>query len=917
MNRKKILIFLTPLFLSSCFILCTANKVYGLENNINSIKINCSNNQKLNSLIPKSNFLVVEKNKTLQLPLDSKYSKKTIWESYNSDIVSVNNGTVKGLQKGSVIISATTPKNTTYYLVTVKYTLSPPKISKKEYSLLRQKWFNSIIGNNYNINNPNIKHLINSLSKNCKQHMSTINKDSSKKYLWNDIQDMKTLTPTERSANIVANYNRILNMTKAYVMPGSTLKGNADLLNSILYCLDWMYKNKYNENLNTEYGNWWSWEIGVPKILNDICILLYDNLDSNRLTKYMKAIYFYQPDPFHSGYTKLHPVPYRESKAANRVDVAKIALGMGILSEDSEEILMGKDALESLLHYVNTGDGFYSDGSFIQHNSVPYVGTYGNVFISGLLEANSILKNSSFEINKNKLNILYDFIKNSFEPFLYKGAVLDMVRGRAISRYKYTDRHSGHDIINSLLILCQSAEEPYLSHFRSLTKYLLKSDTLYNHLQNQTSVNIINYAEKLLNDSTITPLDESSFHKNFPLMDRVIHRRPNYLFGVSMFSSRISNYESMNSENKNGWHTTDGMTYLYNSDLTQYSDNFWPTINPYRIPGTTVDTIKMIPEKACGITSTKDWVGGVSLHNYGSNGMEFQGIAPTATPNLDPSQNYLSLTGKKSWFMFDKEIVCLGSGITSKDNGTIESIIENRKLKDDNSNIFNTNIGVKGNLINTEETLNDIKWCHLSGNTPNSDIGYYFPNNTSLKIRRIKNSGSWNNIGSSTPKNSYGKPIVFTKNYIEMWFDHGKNPNNASYSYVLLPNMSKNKVVSYCKNPDVDIIENTQTIHAVKQKKLNILCANFFNDCNQAVDYISVNKKSSIMVKESKDFIEIAVSDPTMQNKDTIEVILNKKLKNSLHLDDGVSIVNHGSNLKLSIKVLNSNGKTFYAKFSK
>ena len=54
-----------------------------------------------------------------------------------------------------------------------------------------------------------------------------------------------------------------------------------------------------------------------------------------------------------------------------------------------------------------------------------------------------------------------------------------------------------------------------------------------------------------------------------------------------------------------------------------------------------------------------------------------------------------------------------------------------------------------------------------------------------------------------------------------------------------------------------------------------------------------------------------------MQNKDTIEVILNKKLKNSLHLDDGVSIVNHGSSLKLSIKVLNSNGKTFYAKFSK
>lgn len=27
------------------------------------------------------------------------------------------------------------------------------------------------------------------------------------------------------------------------------------------------------------------------------------------------------------------------------------------------------------------------------------------------------------------------------------------------------------------------------------------------------------------------------------------------------------------------------MTYLYDNDLAQYSDSFWPTVNPYRMGG--------------------------------------------------------------------------------------------------------------------------------------------------------------------------------------------------------------------------------------------------------------------------------------------------------------------------------------------
>ena len=77
------------------------------------------------------------------------------------------------------------------------------------------------------------------------------------------------------------------------------------------------------------------------------------------------------------------------------------------------------------------------------------------------------------------------------------------------------------------------------------------------------------------------------------MMDRVVHRSSEYIFGISAYSDRTYMYESMNQENLNGYHTADGMTYLYSGDTTQYSSRFWATVNPNRLPGTTVDTLEL------------------------------------------------------------------------------------------------------------------------------------------------------------------------------------------------------------------------------------------------------------------------------------------------------------------------------------
>src|SRR5262249_52955105 len=104
-------------------------------------------------------------------------------------------------------------------------------------------------------------------------------------------------------------------------------------------------------------------------------------------------------------------------------------------------------------------------------------------------------------------------------------------------------------------------------------------------------------------------LQTGQFH--FASMDRVVALRPGFGFGLSMSSTRIANYESINEENLHGWFTGDGMTYLYigNAD-TQFTGDFWPTIDPYFLPGTTVETNPRANAAAAGKHTTQNWVGG-------------------------------------------------------------------------------------------------------------------------------------------------------------------------------------------------------------------------------------------------------------------------------------------------------------------
>jgi hyaluronate lyase len=95
-------------------------------------------------------------------------------------------------------------------------------------------------------------------------------------------------------------------------------------------------------------------------------------------------------------------------------------------------------------------------------------------------------------------------------------------------------------------------------------------------------------------------------------------------------------------------------------------------------------------------------------------------------------------------------------------------------------------------------------------------------------------------------------------------FEHGATPSNAAYSYVMLPHKDTAATQLYSNAPDVEVLSNTTDVHAVREKKLGITAANFWNP--GTVDFITALNPSSVMVKENESELNIAVSDPT-QNK--------------------------------------------------
>ena len=164
-------------------------------------------------------------------------------------------------------------------------------------------------------------------------------------------------------------------------------------------------------------------------------------------------------------------------------------------------------------------------------------------------------------------------------------------------------------------------------------------------------------------------------------------QRPDYFASVRMFSSRQSNMEQPhNEEGIKNHHYSDGSNFVTRTGK-EYFDIF-PVWDWMKIPGTTITQKPAIPHwNQLAKKGLTDFVGGVTDGKYGAAAMDLCCV-------------HDSLKARKSWFFFDNEYVCLGTGINTTEDfpvaTTLNQCLLNKgvvvKTKDRSTTLIKENI---------------------------------------------------------------------------------------------------------------------------------------------------------------------------------------------------------------------------------
>ena len=752
----------------------------------------------------------------------------------NNVLVTVTGIAISGPAAANYSLASTSAATTASILPAL------PPVTPAEFAALRQYWQTYLTGTN------NSAATLNSLASSANSYWSTLNTSPARTNLWSDLP-LGSGQPgiNTGSSHMDSTFGRLATMAQAWATAGCSLQGNASLAAAITNCLDWMCANVYTTTA-IEYDNWWDWEIGGLQNLNSAVVLIYPALTAAQITNYTACVDHFQPpnNPWYTG--------------ANLTDQCKGMLIRAIIGQNSNLMTTAQLNLSPVFAYVTNSDGFYVDGSFVFHTDFPYTGGYGVTLLADVGQLVNLLNGSSWQITDPNLANVFNWVFQSYMPVCYHGEWMAMVQGRTFARGP-----AGSGGVPWMI--------PPVEQFAPAA----------------TAAAIASWSGTL-------SMPPSQYQ--FASMDCVVAWRTNFCLGLRMSSSRIANYESFAGENLHGWFMGDGMMYLYlGSGESQFTSDFWPTLDMYHLPGTTAETVaRADAAQWSGTTTGQPWVGGAQVANlYGTAGMSLAAVRTT-------------LTAKKSWFMFDNEIICLGAGITCGDASEVDTTVENRRLGTPPTSTFTVNGAVNPPVIGWSSNLTSASWCALDG-----VAGYYFPGGaTNLHAAYVANTGSWYAIDNSESTTSY------TDDYLTLWFNHGKQPTNASYAYVVLPNYTAANMAAYAASPDMVVITNTTTVQAASKPADGLVAVNFWMDGTNSADLVTANKQSAVIVSQNNFQISVGVADPTQTNSGSITVILNRPATAVLSADPGVTVVQLSPQIVLSVNVNGSAGKTYQAAFS-
>lgn len=697
-------------------------------------------------------------------------------------------------------------------------------------------------------------------------------------------------TEIAKSNAMRMNYSGIQNLAVSWSTPGSKHEGSAVVLDAALRGLAHMHERAYNPETQW-WGNWWSWNIGAAQPLANTMALLHDELDQTAIDAYCASIDHFLPgrDPS----TQQHPSGPQKSDGANRVDICQAIIVRAIAQPDPDLLRTAVAALSDTWQYVTGGNGFFRDGSFVQHSTIGYTGTYGLVLLGGLAKLFALLAGTSFDVTDPSRANVSGFVEGSFAPLMFRGQMMDAVRGRAVARYAERSINNGNDLIEHTLRLAQSADPETAARWRGLCRQWIESNSAANITATTSIVRLSLVTELLGSDASAVP-DPTGPHL-FPAMDRLVHRSADasWALAVAMCSNRIAWHEGTEAENFEGVKTSQGMTYLYvRGDEDHFDDEFWSTSDLTAPPGTTVDLTPLPrnPEGEWGErTPDNEWTGGVTFEDTALAAMHL--VAPGGT----------GLMARKMWVTLPDAYIALGADISTRSDGEVRTIIEHRNLGTSARRLL-----VDGTAVTAPRTVEGARWAHLEG------VGGYvlLDGPADLVAGLEEREGTWRRNSTNA---AAGTDVLQRRWYGTLSLSHGVGAEaSGGYAYAVHPGADADATAAAARDRHFRVIRNDGVAQAIQLSK-HVTAAAFW--AAGSTGALTSDRAACVIARITPGVTRMSVSDPTQSGATVVIDVAGSRATRVKGDDaDRVRLARRGDGIRLTIDTAGTAGTTL--KFS-
>lgn len=569
---------------------------------------------------------------------------------------------------------------------------------------------------------------------------------------------------------------------------------------------------------NTVDPNWWYNRIYSPQRIGEILI-------------FMRTFAGYIPLNSTTGISETKLLDAFQPRAvsditlngtgANAIDYALHYVYRAVLSNDGNLLIDTKNKIQETIAEKIMADRVYHD-----HGPQIQIASYGWVLVNGVVQLATYLAGTpaAFELNNPNFAAFVEFVRE-VQINTVRGSSWDFsVMGRAVSR------------TNAL-----NAGMHYLS---KMAEFIDVDNAL-----------VYQNALQRLNGNKPATFEAPIFNKHFWNSDYTQHARQNYFFSVRNVSRRTVEAETGNGEHLKSHYFSHGATFIA-VDGNEYK-NIMPLWDWSMIPGTTnVNTTSFPARSAWGTNFGKtDFVGGLSNGQYGVSALD---------------QNHEGTQAKKSWFFFDNEIVCLGAGISNASGLNVRTTLNQTKMETPayfvEKNANTESMHSISSLIRTNNNLHYLR----QGN-----IAYYFPQQGSVKYSMRSQTGRWSDINTS------GSTALESGYVFSLWFDHGNNPQNAQYAYIVAPGTDSEQKAKAYDISKIEIAQNNSAVQAVYHKQLGVYQAVFYQAGLVSFSNLSIEVSQPCIVMIAADG-KMHVSDPA-QTINTVTVKIVKDANETLH----------------------------------